>query len=170
MKKLTKIFGIIFAVCTVLFLGVLVTSLFKPYGFGDFLLNIYEDIFEDYGHTVDGLFNRLVFIALFSFIGSLIISLGLFIASSKLSDDTEEESTEKTNTEVNEDSTSDKTKTTSKPALKKIKSLKRNSKSTGTVIAESITEAKEAVTKTASTSIKTAESIDNFISSLRNKK
>lgn len=169
MKKLTKIFGIIFAVCAVLFLGVLITSLFKPYGFGDFLLNVYEDIFEDYGHTVNGLFNRLVFVALFSFVGALIISLGLFIASSKLSDDTEEESTEETETKEKEP-TSEETKTTSKPALKRIKTLKKNSKSTGTIIAESITEAKEVVTKTASASVKTAESIDDFISSLRNKK
>lgn len=170
MKKLTKVLSIISAIFAVFFLVLLITSHFKPEGFGNFLLNIYEDVTEDYGHTITGLFNRLFIIMLFSFVGAVILSIGFGIAAIKLPESKENDSEEDKKEAVTAKTISVASTAKEEKVFKKVKKQKNNKKTENQSISESVQKAADAVEKAAEKTVSTSKTIDNFLNSLKNNK
>ena len=169
MKKLTKVLSIILAIFAVLFLVLLITSYFKPERFGDFLLCVYEDFTEDCGHTVAGLFNRLLIITLFAFVGTTILSIGFGLATTRLPEP-EENDSEGEKSETTDTKSVSITNTKEEKVFKKAKKEKKTKKSEAKVISESVDDAANTVKTVAEKTVSTSKTIDNFLDSLRNNK
>lgn len=60
MKKTLRALSIVNIVFGVLVLVMLILSIVKPAGFGEFLLQTYEDVTSDLGHTLAGLYNKII--------------------------------------------------------------------------------------------------------------
>ena len=77
MKKFLKVFSIIMIIVNVLILAVSILALTKPEATGEWIVNFYEDITNDIGHTVGGMYARLSLIASISACISLFLSSAL---------------------------------------------------------------------------------------------
>lgn len=74
MKKFLKVSSIILLIVNVLLCAVCILCLLKPEGVGAYIVSLYEEITNNVGHTVDGMFNKLALFASISAIVSLIVT------------------------------------------------------------------------------------------------
>ena len=74
MKKFLKVFSIAMLVINILILGISILALSQPEAIGNWIVSFYEDLTNDIGHTVQGMYVNLSLIASFSGCLALIAS------------------------------------------------------------------------------------------------
>lgn len=74
MKKFVKVFSIVMLIVNILILGISILALSRPEAIGNWIVSFYEDLTNDIGHTVQGMYAKLSLIASISGCLALIAS------------------------------------------------------------------------------------------------
>lgn len=74
MKKFVKVFSVIMLVVNLLILAVSILALSRPEAIGEWIVSFYEELTNDLGHTVQGMYAKLSLIASISGCLALIAS------------------------------------------------------------------------------------------------
>ena len=163
MRKKMKVLSIImlcFCIFGFIFMNI---SLYEPHGFGVFLVNIYEDITEDYGHSISGMFDLLTKImAIWATNFFIITIVCLFIYANS------EVPVEKPEECIHEKERKEKLKKERQMKfLHFLKKAKEHPEDAKEVIDEVAEDAVEAVKTTTTAAVNAEKKVNDFLSKLR---
>lgn len=177
MKKFVKVFSIIMMVVNLMILAVSILALSQPEAIGEWIVSFYEELTNDLGHTVQGMYAKLSLIASISgclaLIASTVLCESCYVYICKCDhkckcQSVESEGTDVKSEEENSEETMARLSREEKALLKAEKKAAKEAKKALKKQAAPVEEVKEVEQPKSSAAEKTKRA-DDFLASLKRK-